>query len=183
VRVPVADRVGEEGQGWTIAKYLLGHERFTVGAGFGALARFTKQLRMVAANERSDGRPLIEDPGFRRRLAELEAEVQTIIAEGFRALSRSNAATELGFEASRIKLTSTRVQYELAELLMEAVGYYAQPHVIEALMQGWGNREPVGPAYAMGLAPNFFDWRKMRIGGGGSDEISHEILAKNVLRL
>ena len=183
VRVPVANRIGNEGQGWTIAKYLLGHERFTVGAGFGSLARFTKQLRLVAQREQSDGRPLAENPAFRRRMVELEAEVEKVIAEGMRILSNTTAASELGFEASRIKLTSTRVQYELAELMMDAAGYYGQPHLIEALLHGWGNQEPVGPVYAVGLAPNFFDWRKMRIGGGGSDEISHEIIAKNVLRL
>ncbi|MSO77156.1 MAG: pimeloyl-CoA dehydrogenase large subunit [Alphaproteobacteria bacterium] len=183
VPVPVADRLGEEGQGWTIAKHVLMHERMIVGGGFGSLARFSGMLRRVAGEERVDGGPLIENPEFRARLASLEVELQQIVETGMRYLRHAQADSKLGYEMSALKLDSTRVQYEMAELLMEAVGWYALPHSLQALLNGWGNEAPVGPAYAMGLAPNFFDWRKMRIGGGGSDEISHNIIAKQTLRL
>jgi alkylation response protein AidB-like acyl-CoA dehydrogenase len=182
-RIPVADRLGKEGEGWTIAKHVLMHERMIVGAGFGALARFSGMLRRVAQEEIVDGRPLIENRDFRTRLASLEVDLQQIVETGMRYLRHAQADSELGYEMSALKLDSTRVQYEMAELLMEAVGWYALPHSIQALLNGWGNEPPVGPAYAQGLLPNYLDWRKMRIGGGGSDEISHNIIAKQTLRL
>ena len=68
VRVPVANRVGEENKGWTYAKFLLGHER----TGIAAVGRSKKQLaklKEIAAKEMSGGRPLIEDDRFADRIA------------------------------------------------------------------------------------------------------------------
>jgi len=181
-RIPVADRLGEEGKGWTVAKYVLGHERVTAGANFGPCARFLAKLKEVAAAERVDGRPLAEHPPFRRRLAELETELLGLGWSALRALGNMAADREVGYESSRIKLNSTRIQWDMAELLMQSTGYYAQPYEVRALLEGW-NGAPIGPGYAIGLTALHFDWRKMRIGGGGSDEISHEIIAKQTLRL
>src|SRR3546814_842496 len=60
VRVPVENRIGEEGKGWTYAKYLLGHER----TGIAAVGRSKAQLRRlksIARREMSGARPLIKD--------------------------------------------------------------------------------------------------------------------------
>ena len=63
----------------------------------------------------------------------------------------------------------------------EAVGYYANPYVPDALKDGW-NEEPVGPEYAAPIAPRYFNWRKASI-YGGSNEIQKGIIAKMVLGL
>ena len=64
VEVPVENLVGEEDAGWTIAKYLLGHERTTI-AGLGMCKRLLRRLKEIARSERKHGRPLIDDPRFR----------------------------------------------------------------------------------------------------------------------
>src|SRR5688500_12767918 len=71
VEVPVANRIGEENQGWTIAKYLLGHERTNI-AGIGMCKRLLRRLKETARTEIKRDGPLIEDPRFRDRIARLE---------------------------------------------------------------------------------------------------------------
>ena len=69
----------------------------------------------------------------------------------------------------------------LTELRMEALGYYAQPYVLSALMEGW-NEEPIGPEYANGATPAYLHFRKVSI-YSGSNEIQHNIIAKGALGL
>src|SRR4030095_3515192 len=63
VQVPVDNRVHDEGKGWTVAKYLLGHERMNT-ARIGTSKREFEQLRAFAARQRRNGEPLIDDPRF-----------------------------------------------------------------------------------------------------------------------
>ena len=58
------------------------------------------------------------------------------------------------------------------------IGPYAAPYVPEAFEPGW-NEAPIGPDYAMALAPTYFNWRKASI-YGGSNEIQKNIIAKMV---
>ena len=69
VEVPVENLVHEEGKGWTVAKYLLGHERMNT-ARIGASKRELEQLKEFAARASPQGgRPLIDDPRFRDKLS------------------------------------------------------------------------------------------------------------------
>src|SRR5438045_6164203 len=72
VRVPKSGRLGEENDGWTVAKYLLEFER---GGGSGAGLKVTlEKLRAMAKSQQSDeGRPLLEDEAFAVKLAAAEA--------------------------------------------------------------------------------------------------------------
>src|SRR5487761_458923 len=74
VAVPAGNLVGEENRGWTIAKYLLGHERATI-AGVGMCKRLLGRLKHHACRQLRHGRPLIEDIRFRDRLVRLEMEL------------------------------------------------------------------------------------------------------------
>src|SRR5690606_7349589 len=58
VKVPLESLVGEEGKGWTIAKYLLEHERFG-GGSVGELKTALRRVQEIASKEHSDGEPLI----------------------------------------------------------------------------------------------------------------------------
>jgi len=178
VRVPAANMVGEPNQGWTIAKYLLGHERM----GGGALGRQKKtlaQLKKIAADQVVDGEPLIADAGFRRKIGDVEIELMALEMQMLRMLAAVSADREMGFEASMIKIRRTEIQQRLSELKMEAAGYYAQPFEVKAMKFGW-NEEPVGPDYANTLAALYFNDRKHSI-FAGSNEIQRNIIAKRVL--
>jgi len=180
VRVPAENLIGEENKGWTYAKFLLSHER----AGIADVGRSKKQiarLKAIAAAEQSNGRPLAEDKRFRDKMSELEIDLMAVEFTELRALSRESAGKPPGPEANLLKIRGTEVQQRITELALEAVGYYANPYVPDALKDGW-NEQPIGPEYAASIAPRYFNWRKASI-YGGSNEIQKGIIAKMVLGL
>ena len=77
VRVPAANLVGEENQGWTYAKYLLGHERTGI-AGLGHCHRELGILKSMAGNARSRGRPLLSDSRMRDRISRIEVDIMAL---------------------------------------------------------------------------------------------------------
>jgi alkylation response protein AidB-like acyl-CoA dehydrogenase len=180
VRVPVADRVGAEGEGWAIAKYLLGHERSN--ASYVSInKRNLAKLRAIAADQIKDGRPLAEDPAFRRLMAEAEMDLETLSVTSLRQLATASADKPVGPEASVLKMRTGDVFQRIHELMMMAGGYDAQPFVADAIRGGW-NETPVGPDYLYRMAPDYFEARAMSI-AGGSHEVQKNIIAKAVLGL
>ena len=181
VRVPVLNTVGEIHKGWTIGKYLLAHERMA-GGSLGQHKTLLRQLKDIAArDERSGGKPLAGDPAFARRLAEVEMELRGLEAFNLRAIDKFSRDGELGSkalgaEANIFKIRNSEILQRLYELKVEAIGYYAMPHQIAALKQGW-NEAAVGAEYANGCMPNYLHFRKVSI-YSGSNEIQHNILAK-----
>ena len=160
VEVPVANRVGEENQGWGIAKYLLSLER----------------VKDFAATHVRGNRALLEDPEFAARIGNLEITLCAVELTELRMLFGSEPA---GAEASLLKLRGTEVQNDILQLLHDAVGRYA----LVAPEQGRdGNRPPGEPGEARYAARAHFNFRKTMI-YSGSNEIQRNILAKVVLGL
>src|SRR5688500_2857101 len=126
VKVPVENRVGEENKGWTYAKFLLGHERTNI-AGVGSSKRELKRLKDIAAQEIKNGKPLIEDPLFAARIAQVEIDLMALEITNLRALSAEAEKRAPGPEASILKIKGTEIQQTLTELMMYAVGPYALP--------------------------------------------------------
>ena len=180
VRVPAANLVGEENQGWTYAKVLLGHERF-MSAGTANAKRALANLKRIAANEQSGGRPLIEDTWFCDRMAKVETEIMSLEYTTLRFIAAAAKGEHPGSEASLLKLRGSQVRQRLSELTMEAAGHYAFPHLPEVLTEGW-NEPPIGPDYAAPLAATYFNDRKVSI-YSGSNEIQKNIMTKFVLGL
>jgi alkylation response protein AidB-like acyl-CoA dehydrogenase len=180
VRVPVANRVGEENKGWTYAKYLLQHERSGTAGVANSKAQI-RRLKKIAAREKAGGRFLIDDPDFRRQIAEVEIELQALEYTDLRYVMTAASGQPVGAETSMLKLRGTEIQQRISELLMQAVGPYALPYLPEAMEYGW-NEDPIGPAVAPPLASAYFNKRKTSI-YGGSNEIQRDILAKMVLGL
>ncbi|MBV8187747.1 MAG: acyl-CoA dehydrogenase family protein, partial [Alphaproteobacteria bacterium] len=78
VRTPVANRIGPENAGWTVAKYLLEFERGGEAYTPNLYARIG-DVRRLAREEAADGSGrLLDEPGFAQRLAEAELEVQAL---------------------------------------------------------------------------------------------------------
>ncbi len=179
VRVPVANRIGEEGKGWTYAKYLLEFERGNAYAP--GLMNQLKKVRKIAAAELSDqGEPLIRDRDFQRKLAEMEIRIEALNATELRIFSAMGSGQPVGPASSMLKCAGSEAQQAITELALEAVGGYAAPFIQDT----WAvtNEPRPGPDYAAPAAPSYFNYRKASI-YAGSNEIQRNIMAKLVLGL
>jgi alkylation response protein AidB-like acyl-CoA dehydrogenase len=182
VRIPVANRVGEENQGWTVAKYLLEFERGG-GAQASRLVKLARQARRIAEREAVGAGSFWESSAdFRRRLLSLEMEIEGLdFAEGRVAALHSAGATVGDASASMLKLAVSQLLQRATELAVEALGHYAAPDQREAL--GFGvNIPPIGPDYAATPTARYLNSRAATI-YGGSQEIQHNILARVILGL
>jgi alkylation response protein AidB-like acyl-CoA dehydrogenase len=180
VKVPVENRIGEENKGWTYAKFLLGHERTNI-AGVGASKRELGRLKDIARKETKNGRPLLEDPLFAARVAQVEMELMALEITNLRALSAESEKRAPGPEASILKIKGTEIQQTLTELMMYAVGPYALPFERHSIEEG-DLGSAAGPEYAAPLAATYCNVRKVTI-YGGSNEIQRNIIAQMILGL
>jgi alkylation response protein AidB-like acyl-CoA dehydrogenase len=178
--VPAENLVGEENQGWTIAKYLLTHERTNI-AGVGFARAGMENLRRIARLERDGDRALIDNPLFAAKMAQVEIDLMAMATTNLRTVSAAAAGQAPGAESSMLKIKGTVIRQEINALTRQAVGPYAMPFVSEALDEG-SNVEPVGPDYAMPATQAYFNNRKLSI-YGGSNEIQRQIITKSILEL
>ncbi|WNG46090.1 pimeloyl-CoA dehydrogenase large subunit [Archangium minus] len=181
VRVPKENIVGQPGMGWSYAKFLLSHERTNIARIGRSKAELTR-LKKIATEEKVEGVPLMETPGFREKVAAVEIELMALELTNLRMIAAEQSGQAPGAEANMLKIKGSEIQQTLTELMMEAVGPYALPYNPEAREFGWKKGEPIGPEYAAPLAPDYFNYRKVTI-YGGSNEIQRNILAKAVLGL
>jgi alkylation response protein AidB-like acyl-CoA dehydrogenase len=179
VRVPVDQRIYEENKGWTCAKFLLAHERTGI-AGVARSKRGVERIKTIARSEMDGDRPLIANPFFKRKIAELEIDLTALEYTELRTLASEASGRGPGPESSLLKIKGTEIQQRITELALEAVGHYGAPY-----FRGFGegdNEHPIGPDYAHRAAPTYFNGRKTSI-YGGSNEIQRNIIAKMVLGL
>jgi alkylation response protein AidB-like acyl-CoA dehydrogenase len=185
VKVPVQNLIGEENKGWTYAKFLLTHER-SGNAGIGACKRALKKLKEIAAEQMSNGRPLIEDSRFRDRIAQVEMELMALEITNLRVLSATAKDSKgLGPEVSVLKIKGSEIIQQLAELKMHALGHDALPYVREALDMGWAGNPLLSAhyrSYAPPLSGQYFNQRKTTI-YAGSTEIQKNIISQMILGL
>ncbi len=179
VRVPKSNRVGEENQGWTVAKYLLEFER----GGGGAAAQKTAlhKLRKLARQIPTPTGNLAEDPEFKRKLDETEVKLEAIQYTEFRIMAALSRGQNPGPESSIMKNLGADIGQHMTELMVEAMGSYALPHQPEARRVGTAV-PPVGPAEGVAAFPRFFNLRASSI-AGGTNEVQKNIVAKLVLGL
>ena len=180
VKVPVENRVGEENRGWTYAKYLLGHERTGI-ARVGNSKRELGFLKRVARQQQKNGKPLLEDPVFGAKVAALEIELMALELTVLRVVSSEAAGKGPGPEASMLKIKGTEIQQMLTELMVEAVGPYAQPFDT-AYLECEQPHAVTGFDDAAPLAAYYFNYRKTSI-YGGSNEIQKNIISQMILGL
>ena len=178
VRVPAANLVGQENKGWTYAKYLLGHERTGIAA-VGRSKRELARLKDLARREQKDGRPLLEEPLFGAKVADLEIELMALEMTVLRVLAQAGKAP--GPEASVLKVRSTEIQQRLTELMVEAAGPMALPFDA-AYLEGERAHSMVDDDFAAPLLAHYFNYRKTSI-YGGSNEIQRNIISQMILGL
>lgn len=175
VRVPVENRIGEEGKGWTYAKSLLVQERLSI-AEVADSKRGLAQLREQAREEVNGGKSLLEDPLFAKRLTDIEIELMALEYTELRALASIAEGKEPGPESSLLKLQGTEIQQSIQELRMDVAAYYS------GTLQGDLSAGELGHDYADHAQKMYFRGRASSI-YGGSNEVQKNITAKYVLGL
>jgi acyl-CoA dehydrogenase len=180
VRLPKANRLGAENEGWTVAKYLLEFER---GGGSAAGLKVSlARLRGMACTEPcGEGHSLVEDQAFEKKLAEAEVLIDAIEMSEHRVMSALASGKNPGPASSMLKMQGTEAMQRLDELAIEAAGRYAIVEQPAARAPG-SNVEPVGPEHSLFAMPRYLNNRAGSI-YGGSNEIQRNIIAQLVLGL
>ena len=123
VRTPAHNIIGKRGEGWTISRATLRHERNLIGSPALMRQQFEMMLS-IARNAERDGRPAIEDPGVRERIAEVEGYVRCVETTNLRMLSAESRGevAQVMLPMMMIKLYSTQVMMKVAGLAYDLIG-------------------------------------------------------------
>ncbi len=187
VVVPVENLVGDENKGWTVAKYLLTHERTNI-AGVGFARAGLAAVKRIASCELSAGIPLIENPLFAARVAEIEIDLMAMATTNLRMLSRASGSPVQAVESSVLKVKGTEIRQAISDLMRRAAGPHALPFAAD-VMDDPVMDDPVmdddpsvlpDPMRHRHVSMQYFNNRKLSI-YGGSNEIQRQIIAKHTL--
>ena len=178
VRVPVTERVGEEGEGWKLANHLLGHERGNMSH-IMMVEEMFDTLAEISASEYAGPTTVADSPDFRRSLAKVEIEHMAGRIPADKIILEVPADRRGGKLASVVKLGRNRSTQDVARLMFEAGGYSAMPYDPMAIR---GESPLPDPKYLFRMAPEYFDSRKSSI-AGGSEEIQKDLIARRILGL
>lgn len=178
VEVPKENLVGIEGQGWSIAKFLLMHERNGIAA-ISAIKRELSRLKDIASTIILGEGTLLDERSFLMKLEQVEIELTATEFTELRTLSAITEGGSPGPESSILKIKGTELQQRVTELFVEMLGYYAHPFFTENEM---GSNKAIGPDYASSVMPHYLNFRKVSI-YGGSNEIQRNVIAKAILGL
>tara|TARA_B100000131_G_scaffold65084_1_gene61473 strand:- start:580 stop:1779 length:1200 start_codon:yes stop_codon:yes gene_type:complete len=180
VFIPKENLIFEENKGWTVAKYLLGHER-TNNAQVSSSKRALNKIRKISKIQMYGDSSLDTDKRFMDKLAKCEMRLQALEYDLLKAISKDAKGITIGAEASMLKIRGSEIQQEITELVLEASGYYAYPYQPNTMDQG-SNEPVIGPDWSVTSSLKYFDMRKTTI-YAGSTEIQKNILAKMILEL
>ncbi|MFM8356197.1 MAG: acyl-CoA dehydrogenase family protein [Gammaproteobacteria bacterium] len=181
VRVPVANRVGPENQGWTVAKHLLEYERGSGGVAAG-LKIALAELKRIATTPYEGAPPMVDDPAFAARLRELEVRHRALEFIELSTFARLTSGQHPGAgNSSQFKIASVDVAQTMETLRLEVIGHYAMPNHTRISLNGH-NESRVGPAEAELTAADYLSGRAASI-YGGSHQVQRNIIAKAVLGL
>ncbi|MEM7219520.1 MAG: acyl-CoA dehydrogenase family protein [Pseudomonadota bacterium] len=178
VRVPKANRVGKENDGWSVAKYLLEFERF--GMSSIELGRLLNRVDALANTTRQDGERLAEDSDYQREYEALRVDLLAMQSSEQRVLASLSAGHRPGSVSSVLNAKGAETLQRADTLAVEVAGYYGMPFQPEALEVG--TPTPIGPNDAVALMPTYLS-NRMRTIAGGSAEIQRNIVAKQILGL
>ena len=180
VFVPNENLIYEENKGWSVAKYLLGHERLS-NAQVSRSKKALSKVKEIAKLNINGNTSLSKDQRFMDKVAKCDIRLQALEYAELKAISNDVKGIPPGTEANMLKIRGSEIQQEITELVLEASGYYAYPYQPNIMEKG-SNEPPIGPSWATAAAPKYFNMRKTTI-YAGSNEIQKNILAKMVLEL
>ncbi len=178
VRIPAANIVGKRGEGWKVSRSTLKHERMLIGDSTGSRKSFEGLLEL-ARNTPRDGRPAIEDPHIRQRIAELEGYVtarEWAVARIISAVAQNDDMKVMD-DMLMAKIASTNVTQMTAKIAIDLLG-------------DLGLEEPSGDAIVMGYggtdAASWVSQYMTSLSGaiaGGSSNIQRNIIGERLYGL
>jgi alkylation response protein AidB-like acyl-CoA dehydrogenase len=178
VEVPAENLVGEEGKGWSYARFLLANERSDI-TGSGRSRRQIDRILAALRLPQPDGVPLVRSPSFMAALAEVSIALITLELTELRYLAMQAEGRDIGSGASILKLRGTEIQQELTRLLREAIG----PEAMAAGSEANGTLAELDAAAAElseGVVAEYLYGRASSI-YGGSNEIQRSIISRGLL--
>jgi len=180
VRVPAANLIGREGEGWSITKYLLNNEHAST-AELPMLQVFLRRMQKLAGEIQLDGRALVEHPQFALRLSRFETEMKAVsmMVQRTAALHGQDGAIAHAM-GSMLKLRATDLQQRISAFIVEMLGdygavFYPCPY------EGPATSLPL-QELAAGAASEMFLRRASTI-YGGTNEVQRGIVAKALFGL
>jgi alkylation response protein AidB-like acyl-CoA dehydrogenase len=123
VRIPVADRVGEENQGWRVIMLALDIERTTF---YSMQTRAYEELVEWARTHERGGRPVIEDPHVRKTLAELSVDLEVARLLALRSAWMMGSGTVANAESSVNKVWNSDLRLRLGDAGLDVMGEEGQ---------------------------------------------------------
>jgi alkylation response protein AidB-like acyl-CoA dehydrogenase len=168
VRIPHANVVGRVNDGWRGAITTLMNERASIGSGSGGVG--VRDLLRLARTTDWGGRPALEDPGVRQRIADFYVRSKGLQYTGYRTLTALSRGQTPGPEASIGKLVGAPLRQEMASFAIELQGAAGALDDDDAAPEGAAWQRSWLAAPGLRLA-------------GGTDEILRNIVAERVLGL
>ena len=171
VKVPAKNLIGEEGKGWTYAKFLLAHERF----GIAGVPNQKYSLKLLKERTKD-----FADDDLKKKIADYEIELSALEFTELRTLAALANGGHPGAESSIIKIKGTELQQRLTEMYVEAAGQYILPY--EGPEGFNSNNTPASNVsdFSSQAVSRYLNFRKTSI-YGGSNEIQKNIIAKAIL--
>ena len=165
VKVPKTNLIGKEGEGWTIGKRLLQHERTNLAGGGRALGGGVSLPALAKEAYGTDEQGRIANPDLRARIAKWEMDWAAFMQTAMRVAADKGVS-----EASSILKTSgTKLLQEKAEMVIEIRGMQALGWEGDGFTQ---EELEATRAWLFGKATTIY---------GGSTEIQTNIVAKRIL--
>jgi alkylation response protein AidB-like acyl-CoA dehydrogenase len=165
-RVPVANRLGEEGQGWNVAMSTAGFER---GLMLRSPARFQDTARRLVELYRAHAAEV--DAGVRDEVVRCWIGAEAYTLETYRTVSRLLAGGKIGAEASLNKIFWSELDIRMHELALEILG------------ERW---DLLPEAPAAGDVGHWLDAWLFSLSGpiyAGTNEIQRNIISERILGL
>lgn len=178
----VENRIGEEGQGWQIAKFLLQNERGGTCFGPRALAEIDR-LKLYASEAPSGvNGPMSHNRAFAEKLGKLTLRAEALEVTELRILADLSKGRPLGPKASLTKLIAANLRQEIQKLESELFAYNGLQLPYHRPLYGNSAPEVIGSHAAQNTLAKYLNGRAMTI-YGGSNEVQKNILAKHLLGL
>jgi alkylation response protein AidB-like acyl-CoA dehydrogenase len=181
VRVPASNLLGQENQGWDVAKSLLEFERGGHNFTIDHKKQMAKINKQANSQRDADNQLWSQNPVFTAKLADIAVDALALEYTELRVKGAFEAGGNAGALSSLTKVVGTEIGQRFNELSLEVMGEHALVKQLDALQPSYQG-DTIGPDCGLTTMAEYINNRASTI-YGGSAEIQRDIIAKRVLRL